>query len=351
MRRTFVFDTIKTSGRLAACLALLHAQIPGLPVCAEANREQQSTSKDASQPATTDGDRKQGQKLSSSVLPPQHSNMVERPKRELLPIMGLESLSAHTHEIAEQLEILPMLVELYDRQHPPSNERRTLLREKIKETLLESFLDAASVESEAERELGILNALKQTVLNKRDRQVDMTNAANFIGSGTLNTIGSVLGFSAKTPPFSGNLNQMLSGVVSTGMSTYSLKQADGGKIHGPGRSTILAELFGRPVTEVTSYPESAWRFLHGHSIEFPEKSRVAVLEENWIKKGYLEPHGSPREQVKIDLVCGVGQAHRAMTVDDLNDAIGMISDVSSAATRMNHYIRDLLRMVDSDIPL
>lgn len=279
------------------------------------------------------------------------SNLATRPHRELLPMMSLDSLSPQTKEVAEQLEIMPMLAELYDKQNRPSAERCVLLRAKIKETLLESFFDAASVQAEAEREEGILVALRQTVLAKRDKHVEYTNAANFIGSGTLNTVGSILGFSAKTPPFPGNLNQMLSGVVSTGMSTYTLKQASGGKIYGSGRSTVLAELFGRPVTEATAYPESVWRFFHGPSGEVPGKTRVQALEDKWILKAYLEPHGSPREQVKIDLVCGVGQANRAMSVDDLDDAISMIFDVSSLASRMDHHLRDLLRMIDSDIPL
>ena len=198
----------------------------------------------------------------TSEASPSRSNLVVRTKRDLLPPISLDSLNAQTKEFAEQLEIMPMLVELYNKQNPPSAERRGVLRAKIKETLLESFLDAASVQAEAEREEGILVALRQTVLAKREKQVDLTNAANFISSGTLNTVGSVLGFSAKTPPFPGNLNQMLSGVVSTGMSTYTLKQASGGRIYGPGRSTVLAELFGRPVNEATSYPESVWRFFY-----------------------------------------------------------------------------------------
>lgn len=280
---------------------------------------------------------------------PANTNLVLRSKRDLLSPKSLDSLPPSTRELAEQLEIMPLLSELYDKHNPPTAERRALLREKIKETLLESFFDASSVRAEADREQDALIALRQTLLARRDRQVDVTNAANFISSGTLNTVGSVLGFSAKAPPFPGNLNQMLSGVVSTGMSSYTLKQGSGGKTRGPGHPTVLAELFGRPFNEATSYPESVWRFFHGHSTESPDKSRVAVLEERWISKQYLEPHGSRREQVKIDLVCGLSQVHRTMTLDDLDDTIRMIGDVSTLASLMHHHLRDLLRMIDSDI--
>lgn len=142
---------------------------------------------------------------------------------------------------------------------------------------------------------------------------------------------------------------MLSGVVSTGMSTYALKQASGGKTRGQGSPTLIAELFGRPTDSRTEIPESVWRFLHGHSLDKPEKLRVQVLEEEWIEHKHLEPHGSAREKMKIDLVCGVSMSKKAMTVDDLNDQISMISELGGMVARMTRHLRDLLRLIDTDI--
>src|SRR5690606_20319241 len=139
-----------------------------------------------------------------------------------------------------------------------------------RETILESYLDAASVQAEAEREEDNLEALRQNLMVRRDQKIEINNATNFITSGALNTVGSALGFSENISPFPGNFNQMLSGVVSAGMSTYALRQARGSKIHGLGAPTIVAELFGRPTDHDTTYPESVWRFLHGKSIEDPE---------------------------------------------------------------------------------
>ncbi len=275
------------------------------------------------------------------------SNLAPRPKQELFSIVTTTKLSPSTREVADQLEISPLLDELNTNTNTP--ERRAVLREKILETILESYFDAASVTAEAEREQGRLEALRQTLVTQRDRRVELNNATNFIASGTLNTIGSVLGFSAHVPPFPGNLNQMLSGMVSAGMSTYALKQNAGGKTKGQGTSTVLAELFGRPVSESTTYPESVWRFFHGRSPEDPRKSRAQLLEETWIARQELEPHGSKKESLKIDLVCGVGESKRVMSIDDLNDQINMISDVSAVASLMSHHLRDLLRMIDSDV--
>jgi hypothetical protein len=277
------------------------------------------------------------------------SNLVDRPRRDLLTIVAIVNLTQSDRELAEELEIWPKLVELYSKQNLLSREEKTVLRVKIRETILESYFDAASVQAEAEREQGILQALRQTLIAKRDRNIEINNATNFIAAGTLNTVGSVLGFSAKTPPFPGNLNQMLSGVVSATMSTYALKQSAGGKIRPPGNPTVIAELFGRPTDQRTSYPESVWRFLHGTTPYQPGKTRVQALEEHWIASHELEKHGSHRERLKLDLMSGVTCDKKCMTLDDLTDQINMISDISGIASLMTHHLRDLLHVIDSDI--
>jgi hypothetical protein len=279
------------------------------------------------------------------------SNLAERKPHELLQVMGIDDLSASDRELAEQLEIWPMLEELYDKQRAPSPQRIVVLRQKIRETILESYFDAAAFQAEAEREQGKLEALRQTLLARRDRNIEVNNATNFIGSGTLNTIGSVLGFSAKEPPFPGNFFQMMSGVVSTSMSTYALRQNVGGKMKGQGIPTVIAELFGRPVDDRTTYPESVWRFFHGKSVDEPDKSRALVLENRWIAHHELEPHGSRKEKQKLDQVSGVIGPKKIMSLDDLNDEINMITDISAVASLMAHHLRDLLRMIDSDVVL
>jgi hypothetical protein len=277
------------------------------------------------------------------------SNLVERPKRPLFVPLKVEQLAEPTRELAEALDILPLLREVNDPGGRVSPERKAEIRQQILETVLESYFDVASIQGEAEKEKGDLEALRQNLIDKRDRSIEINNAVNFIASGTLNTVGSVLGFAKNALPFPGNFNQMLSGVVSAGMSTYSLKQAGGGKTRGPGSPTVVAELFGRPVDRRTSYPESVWRFLHSYSYDHPDRTRVAQLEDYWIKRKWLEPHGSKNEQAKLDLVCGVESARKAMTIDDLTDQINIISDIAAVSSLMAHHLRDLLLMIDSDV--
>ena len=277
------------------------------------------------------------------------SNLVERPKRPLFVALKVEQLAEPTRELAEALDILPLLREVNDPGGSVSPERKAEIRQKILETVLESYFDVASIQGEAEKEKGDLEALRQNLIDKRDRSIEINNAVNFIASGTLNTVGSVLGFAKNALPFPGNFNQMLSGVVSAGMSTYSLKQAAGGKTKAPGSPTVVAELFGRPVDRRTRYPESVWRFLHSYSYDHPDRTRVAQLEDYWIKRKWLEPHGSKNEQAKLDLVCGVESARKAMTIDDLTDQINIISDIAAVSSLMAHHLRDLLLMIDSDV--
>lgn len=280
------------------------------------------------------------------------SQLVDRPRRELFQVIKIHELTPETKELAQQLEILPLLEELYDKSRTYTAPRRSELRSKILETILEASFDAASVQAEADREQGRLEALQALYMARRDRGIELNNATNFIASGVLNTVGSILGFSEKTPPFSGNLNQMLSGVVQSGMSTYSLKQQSGPKSRGQGNPTILAELFGRPTDEHTTFPESVWRFFHGKASGEKDLSRVEVLEKDWILREHIEPRGSKRAKEKIDLVCGVALSGKAtMSIDDLGDEISMIGDVSTVAELMVLQLRDLIRLIDSDIDL
>lgn len=288
-----------------------------------------------------------GTAVSGTINPETKSNLVDRPKRELFASMNIESLDFSTRELAEQLEIYPMLQELYTAKNT-TEQRKSLIRQKIQETILESYFDAESVKAEADREEMRLSILKESLISRRDRSVEVNNAGNFIISGTLNTVGAALGFPKSANPFSGNLNQLMSGVVSTGMSMYALKQsAGGGKTDSKGSPTILAELFGRPTNLRTSYPESVWRFLHGKSLDVPEKTRLQLLEEGWISRHYLEPHGSALEKTKIDAVCG--RPGIKMSINDLGDQISMISEIEGVTELMAHHLRDLLRMIDSDL--
>lgn len=287
--------------------------------------------------------------LAESALAQSH--LVDRPRRELFQVIKIHELTPEAKELAEQLEILPMLEELYDKSKA-NMIRRTELRAKVMETILEASFDAASIQAEADREQGRLEALRDLFIARRDRGIELNNATNFIASGVLNTVGSILGFSEKTPPFPGNLNQMLSGVVQSGMSTYSLKQQRGPRSKGQGNPTILAELFGRPTDEQTTFPESVWRFFHGKASGEKDLSRVQVLEKDWVLRGHLEKNGSKRAKEKVDLVCGVAISGKAtMTIDDIGDEISMIADVSTVAELMVLQLRDLIKLIDSDIDL
>lgn len=277
------------------------------------------------------------------------SNLVGRAKRDLFVGLTIKDLALPTKELAEELDLMPLLREIENADSILTEERKEEIRQKILKTVLESYFDVASLQGEAEKERNDLEALRQNLIEKRDRAVETNNAVNFMASGTLNTIGSVLGFPRTADPFPGNLNQMLSGVVSTSMSMYSLKQSNGGKTKGGGNPTVVAELFGRPVDRRTTYPESVWRFLHSPSLDHPDRTRVQILEDYWVSRKWLERHGSKHEQEKIDRVCGVDSARKAMTIDDLSDEINIITDISAVTSLMAHHLRDLLRMTDSDV--
>lgn len=189
------------------------------------------------------------------------SRLVTRPRQELLPKQSMDKLSPSTRELADRLELTEQLQLLYNPKSGLGKEEKMIIRMKVLETLLEAYFDAASLQGEANREIGRLNSQLEIMSSKRDRAVNLNNAANFILSGTLNTIGSILGFSASMPPLPGNLNQMLSGVVATGTwtkedaSTYPLLSA---------ASRIGSE--SRALTEEWSQAKKNLLFLLDHGL-------------------------------------------------------------------------------------
>ena len=277
------------------------------------------------------------------------SDLADRPKRPLLVAVTMENLSQDNRQLADDLELSPMLSELYDTQHLPNAERMKELRVKIRETIIECYLDASSVQAEARREQNNRYAILAALQSKVNRAINYNNAVNFITSGTLNMVGSSINFSPSVSPVPGSLTGLLSGAVSTVLSTYTLKQNSGGKISGQDQSNVLAELFGRPCNSKTAYPESVWRFLHERSPRAPTMTRAQLLEKEWIEKGYLQKHGSRRAQLKIDFVCGLPIEKKCMTIGDLNDEINMIGDIEALTGLMDHRLRDILAMIDTDV--
>src|SRR5581483_10413298 len=74
---------------------------------------------------------------------PARSNLVERPPRELLLKVDIATLS-------------------------PDTALSSVLRQKSRETLMESYFDAASIQAEAHREQAVLQAQRESLKSKRD---------------------------------------------------------------------------------------------------------------------------------------------------------------------------------------
>ena len=278
------------------------------------------------------------------------SDLATRPKRPLLAVVSMDKLSLATRELANDIEISPLLAELYDSERVLTPERVRDLRVKVRETITECYFDASSVQAEARREQVNLQAKLDAAQAKVNRAVNYNNAFNFLTAGSLNIVGASINFSPTVSPFPVTLMGLLSGAVSTTMSMYALKQVRGGKMHGQNQPNVLSELFGRPNDSKTTYPESVWRFLHEKSPRAATPmTRAQLLEQEWIDKGYLLKHGSRHAQAKLDFVCGVETEKKIATMSDLSDEINMLGDIEALAGLMHHHLRDLLALVDTDV--
>jgi hypothetical protein len=284
--------------------------------------------------------------LAAQIDLPKKTDLAERPRRPLLVVVTKETMNS---ELAEDLEITDMIRELYDMEHVPSPQRMRDLRVKIRETIIECYMDASSVEAEARREQNNLQAVVALAQAKIDRAVNYNNAINFLTTGTLSVISNSLELAPTTPLVVGNTPALVAGAVSTALSAYAMKQNAGPKIAGQNQSNMLAELFGRPIVAKTTYPESVWRFFHENSPRKPGYKRSQVLEKEWIDNGYLEKTGSRKAKQKLDFVCGMPTSKKCMTLGDLTNEIDMLGDVEALAGLMHHHLRDLLSLIDTDV--
>lgn len=276
------------------------------------------------------------------LSPSTPTSLVNRPRRPLFGHRTVAKMNPYIREFAEQMGIMPMLQELADKQNPPGAFKAMALQNYIDDVILQTYFDAAAFMGEAEREQTRLESFRSRLVAARDKKVEINNAANFISSGTLNTVGSAISMPSRVDNVTSNINQLISGVVSTGLSSYALKQNHGGKTVGWSKPTVLAELFGRPTDMMTAYPESVWRFFHCSMPECSGMTRVQWLEQFWLDRKHIEPAGSRRLQRKLDIVSGVPSTLKDVTISDISDQIDMIADVEIVTSQMIQQLRNLL---------
>jgi len=221
------------------------------------------------------------------------------------------------------------------------------LRQQLLLTVQADLLDIDGVLSEISNERNELGDLKASLQMRRDKTVGhLTTAALLTGSG--------LGIAVNATQFTtlGNRTQNIgdgigigSGVASTLLSILAARKQSGPTAPVLETPNMLAPLLGGIPVLNTYYPPTVLRYLQTVPAgEDPARgTRLDQLKERWIKSGRLDGPGSSKEKDKLQAAAVSGERGTKVSIDDLNNRIGMLGDVAGAVSLIKRDLGTLLR--------
>jgi hypothetical protein len=143
----------------------------------------------------------------------------------------------------------------------------------------------------------------------------------------------------------GNVMEVGAGALSTGISTYALKQSSGEKRTANVNPNMLARFFSLSTTKDRDIPVPIWNFLNEPMPEGKGLSRRDILIQRWVQIGRIPPPKSKEGQRRIALLCGtVAQPHQ-VSIDLLNDRVAMLDDLRAAIGQMSRQLLEIMRLM------
>jgi hypothetical protein len=178
--------------------------------------------------------------------------------------------------------------------------------------------------------------------SRRDRSIRYNNIINFTSGGALAMLASGIQVGTQTPlQNTGNELEVMAGALSTGISAYALKQAQGGKRSAVASPNMLAQIFGRATPIDQSYPDSVWTYLNdpppGATVP-----RRELLIQKWVAAKRIAPPNTRAGQRDMDVMSAATVQHKSITIDVLANRHIMLEEVKAVVSQMT---RDLLEIM------
>ncbi len=265
----------------------------------------------------------------------------------------LSTLSPSAREVAKDIGIAPYILQLQElRDKSPTDEARKrdpqylFVKQEMTEILLTTFLETRDVVAEVDDAMTHSDELKNLLESHRDRAIRLNNITNFVSGGALAMIGSGLQIGTTNPyQNAGNIMEVGAGALSTGISTYALKQSSGEKRTANVNPNLLAPCFSLPTEKDKDIPVPILNFLNEPIPEGKGLSRREILIQHWVEIGRIPPPKSREGQRRIALLCGtVAQPHQ-VSIDLLNDRVAMLDDLRAAIGQMSRQLLEIMRLM------
>lgn len=262
----------------------------------------------------------------------------------------------HTRANADQIANLLGLTETVQRLRgiqshrscsTPANLDELSLRQQILETSVSASLDADAAMAEMQNERALLMEVRTGLEGRRDHAVNLLGAANLITGTGLGVAVNALQFSDSTANLGNGLG-VGSGIASTVLSIIGIRKQKGPKVPIGGVPNMLAPLFDQPSALNSYYPPSVQSYLDSAppTGDGQTATRLNQLKAEWQAAGRIPGGSAYQKQLKVLTVSE--NSNVKLTIDNLNDRIAMLIDVSGRVALMKRDLADLMFTLRSE---
>jgi hypothetical protein len=262
----------------------------------------------------------------------------------------LPPLAANAEQVAGEMGVLPLVqrVRALSVARGPGgimSLEELSLREELTEAIVATSLDVDETIAEIAYEQDRVTEVQDRLTSAKNNRVNtLTLAGIMVGSGS-SAIGTGMALNNSLAK-AGDWVQLFGGTGGIVLSILALRA------RGPTASVevapnMLASFFGREPESSSVYPEDVWKYLNSAPADNP-RVRVPWTQEliaQWVKNGRIGPPTAPASQAKIDRLTSAGANCGKLSIGDLIDRKGMLTDVRTRVALMNRDLRDLTKAV------
>lgn len=264
-----------------------------------------------------------------------------------------ETLSPMAKEVSKDIGVSQYILDLQELRaksiNPDAIKRDVqflFVKQEMTEILLTTFLETRDVVAEVDDEMSRSSELKDLLESRRDRAIRLNNITNFTSGGALAMIGSGIQIGGGNAiNNAGNLMEVAAGALSTGISTYALKQSSGERRSAGVDPNMLARLFNLPTTKDRDIPAPIWNYLNEPIPGGKGESRREQLIQRWVQLGRIPPPTSKAGQRRIALLAGVVAQSHEVTIDLLDDRVAMLNDMRAIVGSITRELLEIMRVM------
>src|SRR5262249_23813365 len=257
---------------------------------------------------------------------------------QIASVLGLTGTIQHLHAIESNRPC-----------SAPPNMDELALRQEISDAVVSASLDVDAAIAEIQNEGALLMELRTALQGRRDHAVNLLGAANLVAGTGIGIVVNALQFSDSTAN-AGNALGVGSGVASTLLSIIGIRKQRGSKVSIGRAPNMLAPLFDQPSVLNSYYQPSVRTYLESSPPTDHDKTatRLEQLKAQWQVDGRLASPNTPAFEKQLRVLTVSENPNIKLTIDNLNDRIAMLIDVSGRVGLMKRDLADLMFTLHSE---